>query len=56
MDLYEQIASRIGRRLDDFLTMAIEAACITQAEWDMDPEDCVNRAYAALEELTDFNF
>jgi hypothetical protein len=55
MDLYEQIASRIGRPLNDLLIMSIEGACITQAEWDLDPDDCEARVHAAMEELYDFD-
>jgi hypothetical protein len=55
MDLYQQIANRIGRRLDDLLTTAIDAACITEQEWNTDPEACEARINGALEELYDFD-
>lgn len=55
MDLYQQIASRMGRRLDDLLTLAIDAACVTEQEWDLDPEACIDRVNGAMEELYDFS-
>ena len=51
---YREIGAHFVCGLRDDVIDAIEAACITEQEWRDNPDDCVNRAYAALEELTDF--
>jgi len=51
MELYYEIAEHLDRPLDDDLVMAIEAACITRADWNYDIEDCVQRIRGAEEEL-----
>lgn len=53
---YREIGEHFVCCLRDDVITAIEAACITEQEWRDNPDDCVNRTYAALEELTDFNF
>ena len=52
---YSEIAQHFMCGLRDDIIDAIEAACITEAEWRENPDDCVTRVYAALEELTDFD-
>ena len=51
---YSEIAQHFMCGLRDDIIDAIEAACITEAEWRENPDDCVTRAYAALEEMTNF--
>lgn len=52
---YNKIGEHFVCGLRDDVIYAIEAACITEAEWQANPDDCVNRVYAALEEMTDFD-
>ena len=52
---YSEIAEHFVCGLRDDIIDAIEAACITEQEWRENPDDCVTRVYAALEELTDFD-
>lgn len=53
---YSEIADRMVEPLNDLMIDAIEAACITEAEWQADPNDCVNRVHGALEEMTNWDF
>lgn len=53
---YTEIAEHFVCGLRDDIIDAIEAACITEAEWRDNPDDCVNRVYAALEEMTPWDF
>lgn len=52
---YQEIGQHFPCGLRDDIIDAIEAACVTEAEWRENPDDCVTRVYAALEELTDFD-
>ena len=52
---YSEIAEHFVCGLRDDIIDAIEAACITEQEWRDNPDDCVTRVYAALEEMTDFD-
>jgi hypothetical protein len=53
---YNEIADRMGEPLNDLMIDAIQAACITEAEWQADSDDCIGRVNGALEELYDFDF
>lgn len=53
---YSEIAQHFTCGLRDDIIDAIEAACITEAEWRENPDDCVTRVYAALEEMTPWDF
>jgi hypothetical protein len=53
---YNEIGQQFMCGLRDDVINAIEAACITEAEWRTDPDGCIGRVYGALEELTDFEF
>jgi len=48
---YGQIADALGMPLDDDLVTAIEGACVTQAEWQADPQSCKARIRGAMEEM-----
>lgn len=53
---YSEIAQHFVCGLRDDIIDAIEAACITEQEWRDNPDDCINRVYAALEEMTNWDF
>lgn len=53
---YQEIGQHFPCGLRDDIIDAIEAACITEAEWRENPDDCVTRVYAALEEMTNWDF
>lgn len=53
---YNEIAEHMACGLRDDIIDAIEAACVTEAEWRENPDDCIGRVYGALEEMTTFDF
>lgn len=53
---YSEIAQHFMCGLRDDVIDAIEAACITEAEWRENPDDCITRVYGALEEMTNWDF
>lgn len=53
---YSEIAQHFMCGLRDDIIDAIEAACITEAEWRDNPDDCITRVYDALEEMTPWDF
>lgn len=55
-DFYYEIAARFDSPLSDELVDAIEAACITEEEWQDDENDATQRVHGALEELTNGTF
>jgi len=52
---YQEIAELIPCGLRDDIIDAIEAACVTEQEWQDNPDDCISRVYGALEEMTSFD-
>lgn len=56
MSFYTEIVERFyGVQRDDVID-AIEFSCITEAQWQNDPEDCLARVQGALEEISNFDF
>lgn len=53
MEFYQQIAADMQTTLDDELIMAIEGACITQAEYQANAFECRQRIRGALEETSE---
>ena len=53
---YSEIAEHFMGGLRDDVIDAIEAACITEAEWQADPDSCIYRVHGALEEMTNWDF
>lgn len=53
--LYQEIADAMQQPLSGDLIMCIEAACITQMEWEADPGEVKQRVGGAIEELTDYD-
>ena len=51
MSIYSEIPGFFIDHLRDDVVDAIETACITQAEWEKDPDDCLSRVSGALEEM-----
>lgn len=55
-EFYDEVASHFygvnpGQMID-----AIEASCITRAEWAEDQDACLSRVQGALEEMVNFDF
>lgn len=53
---YNEIADQFYGMDRETVFDAVEFACITQTEWEVDPEACMDRVQGALEEITNFDF